>query len=159
MYDQILSAPRYESRALFEGVRTRRALAFFIDYLIVFFLCIPAAILIAFFGLLTLGIGWGLYAIMFPVVALFYVALTLGGREAATKGMQIMNIKLVLLEGGEITPIVAIVHSVLFWALNAVLTPLILLATLVLDRKRAVHDLLLGTAVVRADRITAGVLG
>ena len=33
-----------------------------------------------------------------------------------------------------------------------VLTPFILLATLVLDRKRAVHDLLLGTVVVRDDR-------
>lgn len=159
MYDQILSAPRYESRALFEGVRTRRIVAFLIDYLIVFLLCIPVAILIALLGVLTLGIGWGLYAIMVPVVALFYVARTLGGREAATKGMQIMNIKLVQLEGGEITPIIAIVHSVLFWAFNAVLTPLILLATLVLDRKRTVHDLLLGTAVVRSDRMTTNMLG
>jgi hypothetical protein len=44
----------------------------------------------------------------------------------------------------------AIVHTVLFWGLNVVLTPLILLATFVLDRKRTVHDLLLGTVVVRA---------
>lgn len=159
MSDQILSAPRYESRALFEGVRTRRILAFLVDYLIVFILCIPVAILIAIFGILTLGFGWGLYAMMFPVVALLYVARTLGGRNAATKGMQIMNIKLVQLEGGEITPVIAIVHSVLFWALNALLTPLILLATLVLDRKRAVHDLLLGTAVIRSDRNIANILG
>ena len=34
-------------------------------------------------------------------------------------------------------------------ALNAVLTPFILLATLVLDRKQTVHDWLLGTVVVR----------
>ena len=46
----------------------------------------------------------------------------------------------------------AVVHSVLFWAGNVVLSPLILLATLLLDRKRTVHDLLLGTVVVRSDR-------
>ena len=51
-------------------------------------------------------------------------------------------------DGGPIGGMLAIVHTVLFWAGNAVLTPLILLATLFLDRKRTVHDLLLGTVVV-----------
>jgi len=41
---------------------------------------------------------------------------------------------------------------VLFWAANVLLTPLILLATLFTDRKRTLHDLLLGTVVVRSDR-------
>jgi uncharacterized RDD family membrane protein YckC len=40
---------------------------------------------------------------------------------------------------------------VLFWAGNVVLTPLILLATLFTDYKRTVHDLLLGTVVLRSD--------
>ena len=44
------------------------------------------------------------------------------------------------------------VHSVLFWAGNVVLTPLILLVTLFADRKRTLHDLLLGTVVTRSDR-------
>ncbi|MFD1792750.1 RDD family protein [Ochrobactrum teleogrylli] len=156
MSDHILHgeimAPRYDSRAFFEGVRTRRIMAFLIDYLIVFLLCIPAAIVIALFGILTLGIGWMLYGIMFPIVALIYVSRTMGGPQQATKGMQMMNLKLVRLEGGTVDPMLAIVHSVLFWGLNVVLTPLILLATLVLDRKRTVHDLLLGTAVIRSDR-------
>jgi uncharacterized RDD family membrane protein YckC len=127
-------------------------MAFLIDYLIVFLLCIPAAIIIALFGILTLGIGWMLYGIMFPIVALIYVSRTMGGPQQATKGMQMMNLKLVRLEGGMVDPMLAIVHSVQFWGLNVVLTPLILLATLVLDRKRTVHDLLLGTAVIRSDR-------
>ena len=38
-------------------------------------------------------------------------------------------------------------HSVLFWAGNVMLTPLILLVTLFSDRKRTLHDLLLGTVV------------
>ncbi|MGO1160697.1 RDD family protein [Brucella pseudogrignonensis] len=156
MSDHILHGevmgPRYESRAFFEGVRTRRIMAFLIDYLIVFLLCIPAAIVIFILGIITLSLGWALYAIMFPVVALLYVSRTLGGPQQATKGMQMMNIKIVRLEGGTVDPMLAVVHTVLFWGLNVVLTPLILLATLVIDRKRAVHDLLLGTAVIRSDR-------
>lgn len=127
-------------------------MAFLIDYVIVFLLCIPVAIVIFILGIITLSLGWALYAIMFPVVALFYISRTLGGPQQATKGMQMMNIKLVRLEGGMVDPMLAIVHSVLFWGLNVVLTPLILLATLVTDRKRATHDLLLGTAVIRSDR-------
>ncbi|WP_273725350.1 RDD family protein [Brucella gallinifaecis] len=156
MSDNILHGevigPHYESRAFFEGVRTRRIMAFLIDYVIVFLLCIPAAIVIFILGILTLSLGWALYAIMFPVVALFYVSRTLGGPQQATKGMQMMNIKMVRLEGGTIDPMLAVAHTVLFWGLNVVLTPLILLATLVIDRKRTLHDLLLGTAVIRSDR-------
>jgi uncharacterized RDD family membrane protein YckC len=40
----------------------------------------------------------------------------------------------------------------MFWAGNVILTPLVLLITLFSDRKRTLHDLLLGTAVVRTDR-------
>ncbi|MEN5297479.1 RDD family protein [Brucella sp. TWI559] len=156
MSDNILHGeimgPRFESRAFFEGVRTRRIMAFLIDYLIVFLLCIPAAIVIFVLGIITLSLGWALYAFMFPIVALLYVSRTLGGPQQATNGMQMMNIKLVRLEGGSVDPMLAVVHTVLFWGLNVVLTPLILLATLVIDRKRTVHDLLLGTAVIRSDR-------
>ena len=53
---------------------------------------------------------------------------------------------------GDVDGLLAVVHSVLFWAGNVVLSPLILLATFFLDRKRTIHDLLLGTVVVRADR-------
>ncbi|MDR6634051.1 putative RDD family membrane protein YckC [Phyllobacterium sp. 1468] len=141
---------RLDDWRLYQGVRTSRIFAFLIDYVIVFFLCIPVAILIAIIGVATLGLGWILYGIMFPVVALAYVATTLGGPRQATKGMQMMGLKLERLDGQKVDGLLAVVHTVLFWCLNVVLTPLILLATLFLDRKRTVHDLLLGTVVVRA---------
>lgn len=139
--------------ALFDGVRTRRIFAFLIDYAIIFMLTIPAAIIIAILGVLTLGLGWMLYAIIFPLVALSYIAYTMGGQQQATLGMRAMNIRLMRLDGMPVDGMLAIVHSVLFWALNTVLTPLILFATLFLDRKRTLHDLLLGTVVVRSDRL------
>jgi uncharacterized RDD family membrane protein YckC len=143
---------RLDDVRLYEGVRTRRIFAFLIDYLIVLLLLIPFAILVLFLGILTLGLGWMLFSVLAPAVALTYVWNTLGGPKQATTGMQMMSIRLERLDGGRVDGLLAIVHSVLFWAGNVVLSPLILLATLVLDRKRTVHDLLLGTVVVRSDR-------
>jgi uncharacterized RDD family membrane protein YckC len=136
----------------YDGVLTRRVFAFLLDYLIVALLTIPFAILIAIFGILTLGLGWMLFGILVPAVALVYVWNTLGGRNQATVGMRMMGIRLERLDGSRVDGMLAVVHSVLFWGLNVVLTPLILLATLFTDRKRTVHDLLLGTVVTRSDR-------
>ena len=143
---------RLDDARAYDGVRTRRVLAFLIDYLIVGLLLIPFAILVFFIGLLTLGIGWALFGILGPAVALIYVWNTLGGPNQATTGMRLMGIRLDRLNGDPIDGMTAVVHSVLFWAGNVILTPLILLVTLFADRKRALHDLLLGTVVTRTDR-------
>ncbi|MEZ5809019.1 MAG: RDD family protein [Zhengella sp.] len=141
--------PADEDWRLYEGVRTRRVMAFFIDYVIILLLMIPFAILVFLLGIVTLGLGWMLFAVFGPFVALTYVAMTLGGGRQATVGMQMTGIRLARLDGLRIDPLLAIVHTVLFWAGNVFTSGLILLATLVLDRKRTVHDLLLGTVVVR----------
>jgi uncharacterized RDD family membrane protein YckC len=86
------------------------------------------------------------------VVALTYVWFTLGSGDQATTGMKMMNIRLERLDGRPVDGMFAIVHSIMFWAGNVILTPLVLLITLFSDRKRTLHDLLLGTAVVRTDR-------
>lgn len=139
----------YDDIALYDGVRTKRVLAFFIDYAIVLALCVPVAILIFFIGIFTLGLGFFLYPLLFLLVAIPYIGMTMGGPNQATPGMRVMGIRLARLDGRPVDFMLAVVHGVLFWALNAVLTPFILLATLVLDRKQTVHDWLLGTVVVR----------
>ncbi len=150
--DGEIIASRLDDVSVYDGVRTRRIFAFLIDYLIVALLLIPFAILVFFLGLLTLGLGWSLFAVLGPAVALVYVWSTLGGPNQATTGMRMMGIRLDRLDGKPIDGLLAIVHTVLFWAGNVVLTPLILLATLFTDRRRTVHDLLLGTVVTRSDR-------
>jgi uncharacterized RDD family membrane protein YckC len=150
--DGEIIATRLDDTRAYDGVRTRRVLAFFLDYLIVALLLIPFAILVFFLGLLTLGLGWSLFAILGPAVALVYVWSTLGGPNQATVGMRMMGIQLDRLDGRPVDGLLAVVHSVLFWAGNLVLTPLILLVTLFSDRKRTLHDLLLGTVVTRSDR-------
>ncbi len=144
---------RLADARLYDGVRTRRVFAFILDYILVALLMVPFGAVVAVLGLLTFGLGWMLFGILFPVVAILYIWMTLGGPEQATVGMRMMGVKLERLDGRSVDGILAVVHSVLFWAANAILTPLVLLATLFIDRKRTLHDLLLGTVVVRSDRL------
>lgn len=150
--DGEIIAARLDDVSAYDGVRTRRILAFLLDYLIIGLMLIPFAILVAVLGLLTFGLGWMLFGVLGPAVALVYVWNTLGGRGQATVGMRMMDIRLDRLDGRPVDGMLAVVHSVLFWAFNAVLTPFVLLVALFADRKRTLHDLLLGTVVTRAGR-------
>lgn len=143
---------RLDDLRVYEGVLSRRIMAFIIDYLLVALMMVPFGILVFVLGIVTLGYGWALFSVLFPAVALIYVWNTLGGPNQATVGMRVMDIRLERLDGRPMDGLVAVVHTVLFWVGNVLLTPLILLATLFLERKRTVHDLLLGTVVTRSDR-------
>lgn len=144
-------ANRIDDVRAYEGVRTRRVVAFLLDYLIVRLLLIPFGILVFFLGLLTFGVAWSLFGVLAPLVAVIYVWNTLGGPNQATTGMRAMGLRLDRLDGKRIDGLTAVVHTVLFWAGNVILSPLVLLVTLFADRKRTLHDLLLGTVVSRSD--------
>jgi uncharacterized RDD family membrane protein YckC len=133
----------------YSGVLSRRIFAFILDYVIVGLLCIPAAIVLFFVSILTLGLGFLLYPVLFIIVAGLYFGWTLGGPHQASLGMRAMGIAMVRVDGRPMDFLTAIVHLALFWILNSVLTPLILLAGLFIERSRLVHDLLLGTVIVR----------
>lgn len=150
--DGEMIAGRLDDHRTYDGVRTRRVMAFLLDYAIVLLMLIPFGLAVFLFGIVTFGLGWGLFAVLGPLVALTYVWNTLGGSRQATLGMRMMSIRLERLDGQPIDGLTAVVHTVLFWAGNVIVSPLILLATLFLDRKRTVHDLLLGTVVARSDR-------
>ncbi|AAK86964.1 membrane protein [Agrobacterium tumefaciens] len=133
----------------YSGVLSRRIFAFLIDYAIVLLLCIPAAVIVFFLGVITLGLGWFLFPALFVIVAVLYFGVSLGGPSQATPGMRAMGIAMARMDGRRIDFLLATVHIVLFWVINSVLTPLILLAGLFTERSRLVHDFLLGTVIVR----------
>lgn len=147
--DMSFDDDRFEDARTFQGVRTRRVFAFVLDYIIIGLLLIPVALLVFILGLLTIGIGWLLFWILCPLTALLYIAITMGGRHQSTLGMRLMGIRVERLDGRRVDPLLAMVHTVLFWAGNAILTPFILLLALILPYKRTLHDLLLGTVVTR----------
>ncbi|WP_144574886.1 RDD family protein [Agrobacterium sp. DE0009] len=133
----------------YSGVLSRRVFAFLIDYAIVLLLCIPAAVIVFFLGIITLGLGFFLYPALFVIVAVLYFGMTLGGPSQATPGMRAVGIAMARIDAQRIDFLMSTVHIVLFWIINSVLTPFILLAGLFTERSRLVHDFLLGTVIVR----------
>jgi uncharacterized RDD family membrane protein YckC len=138
------------SPELFSGVRSRRIFAFLIDVIAIAILTFGAGIVVFFLGIFTLGLGFLLYAILPTAVALAYVAFTLGGPSAATPGMRAMGLEMRLWYGARPYPLLAAVHALLFWFSISLLTPLVLLVSLFSDRKRLLHDIVLGTVVINS---------
>jgi uncharacterized RDD family membrane protein YckC len=133
---------------LFQGVRTRRMLAFLLDVVLVATLTLVAAVLVFILGIFTLGLGWLLFAVLWPLVALLYCAFTMGGPRSATPGMRAFGLEVRMLDGARLNPLLAAAHSVLFYASVSLLTPFVLVIALISDRKRLLHDIVLGSVVV-----------
>src|SRR6187402_3361185 len=102
----------------YSGVLSRRIFAFIVDYIIVALLCIPAAIILFFISLATLGLGFFLYPALFVIVAGLYFGMTVGGAAHASLGMRAVGIGMRRVDGQRIDFMTAIVHLVLFWILN-----------------------------------------
>ena len=136
---------------LFEGVLSRRVIAFLIDVVIIALPMMFIALFILVFGLVTFGLGWALYFLFYPICviwALIYYGLTLGGSHSATIGMRVMDIEMRTWYGAPAYFILGAVHAVIFWISVSVLTPLILLVGFFNDRRRLLHDILLGAVII-----------
>lgn len=139
----VLTAP-----ALYDGVRTRRILGFLLDAVFIALLTIAASFVVLVLGIFTLGLGWLLFPLLWPFLALIYCAFTLGGSASATPGMRAFGLEMRQLNGQRMTPVLAAIHAVLFYASVSLLTPFVVLFSLIADRKRLLHDIVLGTVVV-----------
>ena len=132
-------------------MRTRRIFAFLIDVVVMAVPLAFFAIFIFVFGLVTLGLGWFLFALFGPIAvvwALLYYGLTFGGAHSATIGMRMMDIEMRTWYGAPAYFVLGAVHAVGYWLSVSFLTPLVLLVPLINDRKRLLHDIVLGTIVI-----------
>jgi uncharacterized RDD family membrane protein YckC len=133
-----------ERPELFNSVRTRRVSAFFVDAFLILLLVLAAYVAVAVLGIFTLGLGWLLFPIVWPLVAVLYATLTLGGPRSATPGMRTMGLEMRTWYGAPIYPLLALAHAALFWISVTLLTPFVLLVSLFSPRKRLLHDIVLG---------------
>lgn len=136
---------------LFEGVLARRCIAFVIDVIIIAIPVLFAAAFIFVVGLVTLGLGWILYWILSPaavVWAVCYYGLTFGSAASATVGMRVMEIEMRTWYGAPAYFVLGSVHAIVYWLTISFLTPLILLVAFFNQRRRLLHDMLVGTIVI-----------
>jgi uncharacterized RDD family membrane protein YckC len=155
-YDPV-TMPEY-----FEGVLARRAIAFLIDLTIVAIPVLFAGLFILVFGLVTFGLGWALFWLWSPATAIWtilYYGLTLGGAHSATIGMRVMGLEMRTWYGAPCYFVLGAVHAILFCVTVSLLTPFILLVGFFNDRRRLLHDIMLGTIVINHDARTGAIRG
>ena len=149
-----LKPPAYDPAAnpeLFEGVLARRVLAFIIDVVIIAIPVLFATIFVFIFGLVTFGLGWVLFWLLSPgavIWAILYYGMTFGSPASATIGMRVMDLEMRTWYGAPAYFVLGAVHAIVFWITVSVLTPLILLVGLFNERRRLLHDILVGTVVI-----------
>jgi len=143
---------------LFEGVPSRRVLAFMIDMFVIAIPVIFASIFIFLFGLITFGLGWVLFLLLTPATviwAILYYGFTMGGPSSATLGMRVVDLEIRTWNGAPCNFLLGSVHAFAFWVLISALTPLVLLVACFNERRQLLHDILLGTVVVNNERRVA----
>jgi uncharacterized RDD family membrane protein YckC len=142
-YVSLFAGPNLPAAA-FAGVRTRRALAFAVDFVLVSIVAlgIYLALLVATFGLSAL-----LLPPLWPFVAFFYNGLAVSGRRGATPGMRFYDLEMRALDGSPVGFVMAGVHAVLLYL--SWTFPVVFLVSLFTPDKRCLHDILAGVIVVR----------
>jgi uncharacterized RDD family membrane protein YckC len=139
---------------LFDGVVARRLVAFLIDFLILSVPVVFMSMFIFVIGIVTFGLGFLFYGLLWPAMvvwAIAYYGLTLGGPASATIGMRVMDIEMRTWYGAPAYFVLGAVHAVVFWITVSMITPLILLVCLFNERRRCLHDILVGTVIINND--------
>lgn len=148
----------YDPRAnpeLFEGVLARRCIAFVIDLVIIAVPVMFAVIFMLAATIVTLGLAAVFFALLSPLFwpvivlwAIVYYGLTFGSPASATIGMRVMGIEMRTWYGAPCYFVLGAVHAITFWLMVSFLTPFILLVGFFNDRRRLLHDMLVGTIVI-----------
>jgi uncharacterized RDD family membrane protein YckC len=136
---------------LFEGVLARRVVAFLVDFIVISVPVVLAAMFIFAFGIVTLGLGFALYWLLpaaTVIWAIVYFGVTLGGPESATIGMRLMDLEMRTWYGAPAYFVLGAVHAVAFWFTISFFTPFVLLVAFFNERRRLLHDIMLGTVII-----------
>jgi uncharacterized RDD family membrane protein YckC len=147
---------------LFEGVLARRVVAFIIDFIVISIPVVLAAMFIFAFGIVTLGLGFALYWLLptaTVIWAIVYFGATLGGPRSATIGMRVMDLEMRTWYGAPGYFVLGAVHAIAYWFTVSFFTPFVLLVAFFNERRRLLHDIMLGTVIInnatRASRLRA----
>lgn len=137
------SLPDPHTRAdFYDGVPTRRLLAWIVDVALIFALCLMILPFTAFTGLLF-------FPALMLVAGFVYRWLTIAG-GSATWGMRVMGIELREADGGRLTGQTAFLHT-LAYSIAVAVAPLQLVSVLMMGlgaRGQGLGDSLLGTAAI-----------
>lgn len=136
--------------AALEGVRTRRIFALLLDLTLITIMSVGFFFVLLILGIVTFGLTWFLIPPLFPVIALIYNGLAISGWRMATPGMQAMDLEMRMMDGTRVPFVNAAAHAVFLYLSCTILTPFILLVSLLSREKRCLHDMAAGVIVTRS---------
>ncbi|WP_417581166.1 RDD family protein [Pelagibacterium sp.] len=134
---------------LFDGILTRRVIAFFIDCVIMFVIILAVTVIASILAFITLGLAWLTLPLIVALTFVAYYAVTLGSSSRATLGMRATDIVMTPTRDTTLDGWMAMIHVVVFWISCSLLTPFILLIALFTPRRQLLHDMVVGTLMVR----------
>jgi uncharacterized RDD family membrane protein YckC len=147
-------SPYLDDDLLTGGVMSRRVVAWVIDLFLIAMLLWVLWWMMVMFGLLTLGLGFGVMSIL-PFVPFCYHFFSLLGVGSATPGQRILGLTVRRNDNlGPPTVLQALLAVLLFY-LTMATSGLLLLVALFTIRHRTLHDLVSGLVVVRTEALTA----
>jgi uncharacterized RDD family membrane protein YckC len=133
-----------------DGTMGRRLVAYLIDIVVIALIMGVLWLIIGLLGLLTFGLGWGLYALL-PLTAIVYNALTVSGAGQGTWGMRAAGLKVLdASTGGRVGMLAAAVHALLFYvAMGTTLLVVDILIGLFRNDSRMGRDIITGITMIR----------
>jgi len=136
------------SPELFDGVLTRRVMAYLVDLVIISAVSLALFLLTIVAGFLTLGLAWLSLPLIAPVAVFLYYVVTLGSARRATVGMQVFDLVLTPVSGPPLEGWKALIHPFVFWVTIWLFWPLLLVG-LFSQRRQLIHDMITGTLMLR----------
>lgn len=136
------------SPELFEGLLTRRIMAYLVDIVIISIISLAFLLATFIVGVLTLGLAWLTLPVIVPLAVLLYYVFTLGSPTRATIGMRIFDIVLTPTSGPPLEGWKVLIHPVVFWLTIWIFWPLLFVG-LFTQRRQLLHDMITGTLMVR----------
>ena len=133
---------------LFDGLLTRRVTAYLIDVVLISGLVLAITIVGAILGFFTFGLAWISLVFAVPLAVIAYYSVTLGSPRRATVGMQMMDIVLTPTRGQPLDGWMAMLHALVLITIW-ICWPVTLLFALFTPRRQMIHDLIMGTLMVR----------
>lgn len=135
--------------ALYAGLLPRRCAAYLLDVALIAIVGACLAFALTVIGILTLGLFSPLAAAILALWPLTYHSLFLAIR-GATPGMRMLGLQSRAWDGQAISPLQAVIVTILFYVSVGLTAWLILVVALFNDRGRTLHDILANTLVVRS---------
>jgi uncharacterized RDD family membrane protein YckC len=133
----------------YEGVLWRRTLAYFVDLCVIGMIMVLCWIVFAVLWLLSFGLLGPMLWFTFGLIPLAYHTLLLSGPRSATVGMRLFDVELRSVNGARPGFLQALIQTALFYITVGATCSFILLLVLFNRYKRALHDMLAGTVMVR----------